>query len=53
VKLDGALRGVTHLGIDTAPIIYLIETHPRYVALVDEPRSIWTNVRDRLMPTHS
>jgi hypothetical protein len=25
-----ALAGVTRLGLDTAPIIYLVEAHPRY-----------------------
>ena len=34
MKLDAALRGVTRLGIDTAPLIYLIEAHPRYDAIV-------------------
>jgi len=30
MKLDDALAGVARLGLDTAPIIYFIETHPRY-----------------------
>ncbi|MGE3272404.1 MAG: type II toxin-antitoxin system VapC family toxin [Chloroflexota bacterium] len=30
MRLDDALRGVLRLGIDTAPLIYLIEAHPRY-----------------------
>jgi predicted nucleic acid-binding protein len=30
VTLDHALRAVSRLGIDTAPIVYLIERHPRY-----------------------
>jgi hypothetical protein len=34
VKLDDALQGVARLGIDTAPIIYLIESNARYDALV-------------------
>ena len=34
MKLDEALRNVTRLGFDTAPVIYLIEAHPRYDALV-------------------
>ncbi len=34
VKLDDALLNVSYLAIDTAPIIYLIEQHPRYHALV-------------------
>lgn len=33
-RLDAALGGVTRLGLDTAPIIYLIERHPRYAPLV-------------------
>jgi hypothetical protein len=36
VKLDDGLRGVTRLGIDTAPLIYLVESHPRYQPLVLE-----------------
>jgi predicted nucleic acid-binding protein len=36
VKLDEALRGVTRLALDTAPVIYLIEAHPRYRLLVRE-----------------
>ena len=36
MKLDDTLRGVTRLGIDTAPLIYLIEAHPRYGATVLE-----------------
>jgi predicted nucleic acid-binding protein len=34
VKLDDALVGVARLGIDTAPIIYFIEAHPLYEAIV-------------------
>jgi predicted nucleic acid-binding protein len=36
VKLDEALRGVSRLGLDTAPLIYLIEAHPTYRRLVRE-----------------
>ena len=36
MKLDAALSGVTRLGIDSAPLIYLVETHPRYDSLVVE-----------------
>ena len=36
MKLDEALRGVTRLGLDTAPFIYLVEDHPLYVPLMDE-----------------
>lgn len=35
MKLDDALAGVAQLGLDTAPIIYYIEAHPRYEALVE------------------
>jgi predicted nucleic acid-binding protein len=35
-KLDDALTGVTRLGFDTAPIIYFVEAHPQYDALVTE-----------------
>jgi predicted nucleic acid-binding protein len=34
VKLDDALLGVTQLGLDSAPLIYLVEDHPRYADLV-------------------
>lgn len=30
MRLSDALTGVTRLGLDTAPIIYFIEAHPRY-----------------------
>jgi predicted nucleic acid-binding protein len=30
IKLNDALRGVTRLGFDTAPVIYFVEAHPRY-----------------------
>ncbi len=33
-RLDDSLAGVTRLACDTAPIIYFIEAHPRYDALV-------------------
>ncbi len=35
MKLDDALAGVARLGLDTAPIIYYIEAHPRYEAQVE------------------
>ena len=34
MKVDAALLGVTRLGIDTAPVIYFVELHPRYEPLV-------------------
>ena len=34
--LEKALKDVTRLGIDSAPVIYFIDQNPRYVALVDE-----------------
>ena len=34
MKLDDALMGVDRLGFDTAPVIYFVEAHPRYDALV-------------------
>jgi len=36
VKLDDGLRGVSRLGFDTAPLIYLVELHPRYRIIVQE-----------------
>ncbi len=36
MMLDEALAGVTTVGFDTSPIIYLIETHPEYDELVTE-----------------
>ena len=34
IKLADALAGVTNLGFDTAQVIYFIEAHPKYDALV-------------------
>ena len=36
MKLDIALRGVTRLGIDSAPLIYLVESNAQYDTLVIE-----------------
>lgn len=36
MKIDEALRNVTRLFLDTAPIIYFVERNPRYLHLVDE-----------------
>jgi hypothetical protein len=36
MKLDDALSGVVRLGLDTAPLIYLIEAHPQYETVVIE-----------------
>jgi len=36
VKLADALRGVTDLGLDTAPVVYFVEAHPHYGLLVRE-----------------
>ena len=36
MQLDEALAGITALGIDTAPFIYLVERHPTYVDIVLE-----------------
>jgi predicted nucleic acid-binding protein len=36
MKLDDALAGIDSLGFDTAPIIYFVEAHPHYDALVTE-----------------
>jgi predicted nucleic acid-binding protein len=36
MKLDDALAGVAHLGLDTAPFIYFVEQHPKYLAVVRE-----------------
>ncbi|MGB9181858.1 MAG: hypothetical protein WCB68_21690 [Pyrinomonadaceae bacterium] len=35
-KLDDALSGVTRLAIDTSPVIYFVEAHPKYDALVTD-----------------
>lgn len=35
-KLNDALIGVTSLGFDTFPVIYFVEAHPRYDALVTQ-----------------
>jgi len=34
MRLNDALDGITRLGLDTPPIIYLIEQHPAYLPLV-------------------
>lgn len=34
MKLTEALLGVTRLGVDTSPLIYFIEQHPRYGPMV-------------------
>jgi predicted nucleic acid-binding protein len=34
VKLEDALANVTALFLDTGPVIYLVERHPRYVAVL-------------------
>jgi predicted nucleic acid-binding protein len=34
--LEDALKNITRLGIDTAPVIYFIEAHPDYDMLVSE-----------------
>jgi predicted nucleic acid-binding protein len=36
ISLQDALAGVHRLGFDTAPVIYFVEAHPRYDALVTE-----------------
>jgi predicted nucleic acid-binding protein len=36
VKLDDALLAVTRLAVDTAPLIYLVERHPRHAEIVRE-----------------
>ena len=33
-KLDDALSGITRLAFDTSPVIYFVEAHPKYDALV-------------------
>ena len=36
MHLDQALTGITALGFDTAPLIYLVERHPAYADIVRE-----------------
>jgi predicted nucleic acid-binding protein len=36
MKIADALRGMTRLFLDTAPVIYFVERNPNYAALVDE-----------------
>ena len=48
-RLDDALPGIKKFGVDTAPIIYFVEGHPQYDALVTEvfqciANSIFTGV---------
>lgn len=35
MKIDDALKGVTHIFLDTAPVIYFVENHPLYFPLVE------------------
>jgi hypothetical protein len=32
VKIDSALQNITHLFLDTAPVIYYVEKNPQYFA---------------------
>jgi hypothetical protein len=34
MRLEAALAGVSRLAFDTAPMIYFVEAHPRYDALM-------------------
>ncbi len=36
MKVDEALRGVSRIALDTAPVIYFIERHPAYITRVTE-----------------
>ena len=36
IKVADALRAVTRLGFDTAPLIYFVERHPNYIDAVRE-----------------
>ena len=55
IALNDALANVTMLGLDTPPIIYFIETHPKYDALVTEIfRRVVVLERPRLRtPSHN
>lgn len=35
MKIDSALQNVTHLFLDTAPVIYYVEKNPQYFAIVE------------------
>ena len=35
MQIDAALAGVSQLFLDTAPVIYLVERNPQFVAVVD------------------
>ena len=35
MTIDEALEGVTHLFLDTAPVIYFVEQNPRYINLTE------------------
>jgi predicted nucleic acid-binding protein len=35
VKIDSALQNITHLFLDTAPVIYYVEKNPQYFATVE------------------
>ena len=40
MKLDDALKGVSSLAFDTAPIIYFVEANPAYNKLVPNDSSV-------------
>ncbi len=35
MKIDAALQNITHLFLDTAPVIYYVEKNPQYLATVE------------------
>lgn len=35
MKIEDALQNVTRLFLDSAPVIYYVEEHPRYISLMD------------------
>lgn len=43
MKIQDALRNITRIGIDTSPIIYLVEKHPRYFPLMADILSLISN----------
>lgn len=35
MTLEAMLDGVTHLFLDTAPVIYFVEQHPQYLRIIE------------------
>lgn len=50
MKLDDGLRGVSRIGLDTAPIIYFVEANPRYDGRLQRVSELRVLVVDQMEP---